>query len=401
MLICDITQAYADISGGIKTYLNEKRKYIQANTHDEHVLIIPGEKDSLTRQGRITLCTIKAPFVPKYKPYRFIVNLKKVYQRLLEFKPDVIEFGSPFVLPWPIYLYQRQSQCTVVGYYHTDFPHAYVGEMLRQRIPDKLANIAQIIAEKYARAIYHRCDSTLTGSPMFIKRLQSFDLKNIEYLPLGVDLTTFNPDKYDKAFRDELQLKTDELLYVYAGRFCEEKRLDILLEAIEQLPAEFKCRFLFVGDGPSRPMIDAHVAKSPRSHFLIYENSREKLARVLASADVFVTAAPHETFGLLLVEAQACGLPIVGVQSGALRDRVQPGTGLLATPNDSRALTLAIQQFASQDYQLAGCNARKLVENTFSWHKTFSHLLNHYRSLNDKEQSLPAREAIQVQIAQY
>ena len=67
-----------------------------------------------------------------------------------------------------------------------------------------------------------------------------------------------------------------------------------------------------------------------------YVNSRKRLSKILASADIYVTAGPHETFGLSIIEAQASGLPVVGVQAGALTERVTEATGILG-PVDSPA----------------------------------------------------------------
>ena len=99
MKICDLTQSYSDHGGGIQTYIQAKRNYIEKNTDWEHLLIVPGEKDDIIRAGRLTTCTVAAPPVPNCEPYRFIFRLREVLKILRREKPDVIELGSAYNLP--------------------------------------------------------------------------------------------------------------------------------------------------------------------------------------------------------------------------------------------------------------------------------------------------------------
>ena len=122
LTICDITQAFAETSGGIKTYLLAKRRHLLEHTGHRHVLVIPGEEDRTTVEGpggRAVTHEVRAPMIRGYEPYRFIVRLPEVLRRLRASAPDVIEVGSPYLLPWAALRHRRKHpRCAVLGYYH-------------------------------------------------------------------------------------------------------------------------------------------------------------------------------------------------------------------------------------------------------------------------------------------
>src|ERR1051326_792045 len=100
MKICDVTQFYSPVSGGVKRYLTEKRDYIAQYTDHEHVLIVPGPKNTVVREGRLTLHYIASPRVSFTSHYRLVLNRRRVEKIIQEENPDVIEAGEPYQLAW-------------------------------------------------------------------------------------------------------------------------------------------------------------------------------------------------------------------------------------------------------------------------------------------------------------
>jgi alpha-1,6-mannosyltransferase len=102
--ICDVTQFYSPVSGGVKRYISEKRQHVLQHTRDEHHLIIPGGESRYTREGRLHLHTIRSPrldFFSRYPSrYRLILNTKIVLGLLDDIRPDIIESGDPYHLAW-------------------------------------------------------------------------------------------------------------------------------------------------------------------------------------------------------------------------------------------------------------------------------------------------------------
>lgn len=105
-------------------------------------------------------------------------------------------------------------------------------------------------------------------------------------------------------------------------------------------------------------------------------NDREALATAMASADIYVSGMPNETFGISVIEAQASGLPVVGVSGGAMPARVPPELGRLGPEGDCAAMALNVQAVWQSDIADTSARARAHVMDKFRWEKTFSDLLN-------------------------
>ena len=147
--------------------------------------------------------------------------------------------------------------------------------------------------------------------------------------------------------------------------------------AFERIPREVDATLVLVGDGPLRPKLIKRATKDARIHVLPFESDRRRLATLLASSDVYVSAMPFETFGLSVIEAQACGLPVVGVCGGAMRDRVpgEAGVGILGPVDDVETLSRNMLNLARNPHRReAGRRARELVETEFSWSRTFQRM---------------------------
>jgi alpha-1,6-mannosyltransferase len=139
-----------------------------------------------------------------------------------------------------------------------------------------------------------------------------------------------------------------------------------------------------VGDGPLCAEVEAAALNNRSVQLLPYESDRVRFARLLASADLYVTAGPHETFGLSVIEAQASGLPVVGVDGGALRERVPRGLGYLGAVGDADEMACNILRAASERRAI-GQRARTHVETHFSWSAAFRRLLSLYESAYSRE----------------
>jgi alpha-1,6-mannosyltransferase len=114
---------------------------------------------------------------------------------------------------------------------------------------------------------------------------------------------------------------------------------------------------------------------------LPFERDRARFARALASADVYVSAARFETFGLSVVEAQASGLPVVGVHAGAMTERVDASCGELVPALDAEDFARAVTRLADPELRRTlGRNARRRVETEYTWERTFTRLLGLYES---------------------
>ncbi len=381
MKICDLTQAYTPTSGGIRTYIDEKRKFIEKHDSLEHLLIIPADRDSVSREGRLTVYRVASPHIPGCEPYRVVLRLARVISILASEKPDIIELGCAYTLPWAAFRHRHDYNCRVVGFYHTDFPKAYVETAVKAALGESTAKTARMIASQYARLVYTRCDLVIAPSRPLQKNLSRYGVKNVEFLPLGVDTEVFNPSRRDPSLREMLGFGDEDLMLVYSGRLDSEKRVDVLIEAVKRLPEDVPAKLVLVGDGPLRKSIQSSEKHNRRITVVPHISSKTELAALLASGDIYVTAGPFETFGLSVLEAQACGLPVVGVRAGALVERVPSTVGTLGRPGDSEHMARNILEFSRNGFRKMGEDARALVESTYSWEKTFGRLLKLYQDI--------------------
>jgi alpha-1,6-mannosyltransferase len=398
MRICDLTMAYSETSGGIRTYIDHKRRYLREHTSHEHVLIVPGAEDRVESSDRAVTYCIKSP-PTGHGTYRLLWRPDAILRALREATPDVVELGTFFVCPWPGLRYREERRaggrrCITVGYFHTDLAEAYVEGPLADAVHDWLKpwggavehlglELAEVLgkgAERYFGAIFRRCDAMLAATPDEAARLAEYGIDAPHVIPLGVDLEAFTPQRRDPALRERFGASEDSCIMIYAGRLDAEKHVDVLLEVLSLLLARgVDARLVLVGDGPLKEQLAARARELRHGHLCGYLRDRAELARLLASSDVYVTAGPYETFGLSVVEAQASGLPVVGVDAGALQARVVEGTGFLAPVGDAAAMASHVQAAFAQRVAL-GRRARAHVEKHFSWHETFARLLAVYEA---------------------
>ncbi|HEX6135882.1 MAG TPA: glycosyltransferase [Longimicrobiales bacterium] len=379
MKVCSLTQSYAPTGGGIRTMLHAQREWFRERGM-QHVLIVPGAADTVSREGRLTTCTIASPHVPGSSVYRLLLRSDKVLRILRDEMPDVIEVHCTYNLPWTAFLHRKRHGAIVTGFYMTDLPVAYVEAPLRKRAGRRIAALARAGAERYVRALYSRCDFTVAISPATQQRLHQVGVRDALCVPLGVDTCTFSPGRRSDTVRERVGAARSDLLLVYAGRLDAEKRPDLVCDAFELLPPALDARLVIAGDGPMRAPLEARAAANDRIRVLPFIQDRAELAALLASADVYVSAMAYETFGLSVVEAQASGLPVVGVRAGAMIDRVRHGEdGFLVEPESAPAIARCLADTPRELWPALGRRARARVESELSWSRTFEKLLTIYQ----------------------
>jgi alpha-1,6-mannosyltransferase len=376
-LVCDLTQSYAPVGGGgIGTYLREKRDYVMARGDCALLQIVPGPEDRVIENGRHIWVEIGAEQVRGSPNYRFIMRTSAVREVLERYRPQIIESQCPWVLPWTAINYRRAHPGTaLVAGYHTDFPNTHVYRVGAALFGDFLGRGLRKLSAGYAEITYREFDRVYTLGQDMRAVLAGYRVQHVDVLSLGVDAATFHPARRDPGLRAELGLPEGGPLLVYAGRIDNEKRADRLLAMFRELPPELGASMLLIGDGKLRAeLVDA--ARGLPIALPGYCADRALLARMLASSDIYVSAMADETFGLSVLEAQACQLPVVGFASGAMVQRVPGGLGTLVGLDDVAAMARAVVDVWCGDHQAMGRRARDHVTARFSWERTFDALFD-------------------------
>ncbi|HWL53574.1 MAG TPA: glycosyltransferase [Chthoniobacteraceae bacterium] len=252
-----------------------------------------------------------------------------------------------------------------VGIYHTDFP-----QYVRILTDD---TFLETLTWKFMHGFYSQLDLLFVNSSGYGRAWVERGIREerIAILPRGLDTTLFHPDRRDRRFwRKYGDWSESTPIVLYVGRISKEKDLDMIAAAYRRLAAEgTSAQFVFVGDGPYA----AHLRKTlPEACFTgaLYS---EALATAYASADLFLFPSTTDTYGNVVVEAQAAGLPAVVSDTGGPKDLVEEGvTGLITKSLDVGSFTQAVRRLL-QNPELRcqmGQNARKAVENR-DWAEAF------------------------------
>ena len=382
MRILDITKFFASVSGGVRTYLEAKIDYC-AGRDVAHVLVVPGPEARVEELGRTRIYHVQGPEIPFARPYRLLTSPVALHRIIAVEAPDVIEVGSPFLVPHLVRAASRGRSIPTVGFYHSDLVRTYAEPYVTARVAAPLRVLTRMAARRLARAVYSRFDLTVAASPAVAKDLRTWGVDRVACGPLGVDLARFRPRPEAPGWlRQRLHVREGKPIAIFAGRLVAEKRLDVVLEAHGMLPEPRRPHLLFVGDGAWRDRLrDAAAARRDVS-LLRYQTDREELARLYAGSDLYLAAGPGETFGLAIGEALAAGLAILCVDSGAGPDRVR-GSGVeeLYTHGDPRSCAGAMARLAARLGPQLRVRARTHAERTLSWSRTFDALFDLYAGL--------------------
>ena len=251
------------------------------------------------------------------------------------------------------------------GIYHTDFP-----QYIRILTED---SFLESVAWGYMHWFYGQLDTVFVNSEEYkqswIKR--GFDPAKLKILPRGLDTELFHPARRDSAFFEKFGASNGEVRLLYVGRISREKDLDLLADAYRRLRKEgLPVRLFVVGHGP----YSEALAKSlPDAFFTGYLRGTE-LATAYASADIFVFPSTTDTFGNVILEAQASGLPVVVSDSGGPKELVaHKANGLITRSHDVEDFTGAIRALVTdQTLRERMANSARDSVTDRSWPRAFA-----------------------------
>jgi glycosyltransferase involved in cell wall biosynthesis len=225
------------------------------------------------------------------------------------------------------------------GIYHTDFPQ-YVRILTED-------SFLESVTWRYMHWFYNQLDTVFVNSEEYrdswLKR--GIDPAKLKIFPRGLDTQLFHPTRRDSRFFEKFGAKNGQIRLLYVGRVSREKDLDLLAEAYRRLRDEgLSIQLCVVGHGPySREFSES----LPEALFTGYLTG-EELAAAYASADIFVFPSTTDTFGNVIIEAQASGVPVIVSDSGGPKELVENDrNGLITKSHDVEDLTRAIRELVA------------------------------------------------------
>ena len=373
----DTTMLYAPRSGGVKRYLLSKKAWLEANRPDvAHSLVVPGAQHKAGRDGIIQLHATKLPFGDGY---RWPSSVKRWGAWVASMKPSLIEAGDPYTPGQGALEAGQRAGCPVVGFCHSDpagLAALHFGEWAKKPV------------EKRWARLFGQFDRVISPSRFIARRLEEAGIRDIVIRPLGVEIDTFRPDRRDRDWLlKRLGLPASARLLCFAGRPAREKNIDVLIEAVQKLGAPY--HLVLVGAGQGMSAEDRVIA-------LPYERDPKAVARIIASCDAFVHANDKEPFGLIVLEAMACGRPVVGVNAGGVAETVTNDVGQLARSADPDDYAQAIEALFARDVEAIGAAARVHTVETFAWNRVFEGLCMTYAEVSGRPEFVQPGEELAV-----
>ena len=225
------------------------------------------------------------------------------------------------------------------GIYHTDFPQ-YVRILTED-------SFLESVTWRYMHWFYGQLDAVFVNSEEYrdswIKR--GFEPEKLKIFPRGLDTQLFHPTRRNPKFFEKFGAKNGQVRLLYVGRVSREKDLDLLAEAYRRLRAEgLSIQLCVVGHGPYSKEFSESL---PEALFTGYLKG-EELAGAYASADIFVFPSTTDTFGNVIIEAQASGVPVIVSDSGGPKELVEnERNGLITKSHDVEDLTRAIRELVA------------------------------------------------------
>ncbi|MEO6053975.1 MAG: glycosyltransferase family 1 protein, partial [Chthoniobacterales bacterium] len=251
-----------------------------------------------------------------------------------------------------------------LGIYHTDFP-----QYVRILTDDSLM---ETLTWNYMHWFYSQLDMIYVNSEDYRKCWEERGIapSKLQLFPRGLDIELFHPSRRCTEFWRKRGLAEGETGILYVGRISKEKNLDVLVAAMKKLLAKnLPVRALFVGDGPYLKKMKENFPQGIFTGSL----SGLDLATAYASADFFVFPSATDTFGNVVIEAQAAGIPVIVTHIGGPRDLVLEGEdGFITRAADVNGLVKAIEKLHADTEMRKrfGQAARKKVESR-NWSSAF------------------------------
>lgn len=390
MRIAIITENFLPKLDGVTRTLARLLEHVQATGHQALLLGPESGMEQYAGAEIIGTAGLPLPFYPELK-FNFFRPL--FIRRLYEFQPDIVHIVDPVVLGATGLAAARLLNKPLVSSYHTNLA-AYCTHFGFSFFTQPMWH--------YNRFIHNQCELTFCPSPSTAQMLRQQGFEHLRLWPRGVDTTLFRPEQRDAALRASWlqgrEQPEQKVVLLYVGRVSWEKNLQLLIQAYRQMD-HTRCHLVIVGHGPAHDEIRQELQDLPVT-FTGYLRG-EELARAYATADLFAFPSYTETFGQVVLEAMASGLPVVGLRAEGVRDLVQhESTGLLleaeALSADERVVTYRdhLQRLVQQEaVRLEMGEAAHQQANRYSWYESMECVIRGYEEVIETSRPLLLTQA--------
>jgi 1,2-diacylglycerol 3-alpha-glucosyltransferase len=342
MRILMFTNTYTPHVGGVARSVQSFVEGLRNRGH--RVVVVAPPFDGLAGSE---MDVIRVPALQHFNGSDFSVPVPVpgyLYSIIRNLDPDVVHSHHPFLLGDTALRVASYWNVPVVFTYHTRYE-------LYTHYVDAESSVLPHFVQGLATGYANLCDATVAPSETLAGILREQGVRgDIRVIPTGIDLTGFASGRRDR-FREAFRMASNAFVVGHVGRLAPEKNLSLLCRAVGRvLTARPEARFLVVGAGPESDNIKAMMAENgvaDRVHLTGVLQGQD-LADAYHAMDAFAFTSVTETQGLVLVEAMACGVPVVALDAPGVRDVMQDGiTGYLVDGPDPERMAAAIERIAT------------------------------------------------------
>ena len=384
MRIIDVNELYSPTGGGVRTYVDRKMS-ILADMGHELIVVAPGKEDrEEERPGGGRVIYRRSPRQPFDANYGLFWDAEPIHALLDAFDPDVVECCSPWRPAWIVADWQAKSGKPVLKSYfaHGDNMEAYAKTYLERFATGPNIERAFAWYDRYTARFLERFDTVVTNGPALAKRLRRRGLRVDAALTLGIERHHFSPDGRDPELRAGLLaqcgLPADAHLLVGIGRHHREKRWPLVIDAVRRAGADLPVGLVLIGQGMATRQLQDAAGDSPHVRLFRPVYDRQRLARIMASADALIHGGSSEPFGLVAYEALACGAPMIVPDEGGAFEASDPSYAETFRAGSARDCALAIGRFFARDQVAVRAAAAAAARSVRSDEDHAAALIEHY-----------------------
>lgn len=333
MKVAIFTDTFAPQVNGVARTVGRISSFLGTKNIPYLIFAPDGGQDRPLGKNIHTFPSLDFPFYPECKIA--IPNFSQVKDILSDFQPDIIHVVTEFSLGLCGLKYAKDHGLPIVASYTTNFP---------QYLNYYKTGFLERWAWQYLHWFHNQCRLNLCPSPASQAMLAKKGFKNLTIWGRGIDTEVFSPAQRKDSIRKKLA-SDKRLLFLFVGRLAVEKDLDVLLKAWDTAKASIPdAQLIITGDGPM--MEELRQTADPAVIFTGYRHG-EELAEIYAASDVFVFPSTTETFGNVVLEAMASGLPVIAAEAGGVKNLIRDGdNGLACRPRNYLDLAAAILKMA-------------------------------------------------------
>jgi glycosyltransferase involved in cell wall biosynthesis len=367
MRVALVTENFLPKLDGVTRTLAMLLDHLRAQGHQA---IVVGPQGAPRRYAGFRVFGVKGIPLPFYPELRALIPPFELGDWLARLQPDVVHVADPMLLGAAGIAWAQYAGVPLVASYHTNLAAYCAHYRLGALEPAVWA---------YRRMLHNQCGATLCPSPSTAQEVRRHGFANVGLWPRGVDGQLFTPTRRSDAWRQRVAPGATRIV-LYVGRLSYEKNLEALVAAYAAVETA-ETHLALVGDGPARGELERKLA-GRRVTFTGYLTG-EALATAYASSDVFAFPSLTETFGQVVLEAMASGLPVVGFDADGVRDLVSSGLdGLLAPAGDQPTYVALLRRaLESAEMRVSLGRAARAAAERRTWAGVMNGLLVRYEDV--------------------